>query len=87
MAFTVFPELSFEFNIAFSLFMYSVMIFFISWCFISSPSITAKYLYPVSSVFEVISFWQLYSFSPCYFSTLDVDKCTFLYSKLLPDVT
>ena len=51
MAFTVFPELSFDFSIAFSLFMYSFLIFsFISWCFISSPSIIPKYLYPVSSM-------------------------------------
>ena len=51
MAFTVFPELSFYFSIAFNLFMYSFCIFsFISWCFISSPSIIHKYLYPVSAM-------------------------------------
>ena len=38
-------------------------------------------------VFDVISMWQLYSFSPCDFASLDVDKCTFLYSRLHPDVT
>ena len=42
MAFTVYPELSFNFNIAFNLFMYSFFIFSISWCFIFSPSIIPK---------------------------------------------
>ena len=39
MAFSVFPELSFDFSIAFNLFMYCFLIFsFISWRFIFSPS-------------------------------------------------
>ena len=44
MAFTVFPELSFDFSIAFNPIMYTFLIFsFISWCFISSASIMPKY--------------------------------------------
>ena len=48
--FTVFPELSFDFSIAFNLVIYSFLIIFNSWCFISSPSIIPKYLYSVSSM-------------------------------------
>ena len=56
MAFTVFPELSFDFSIVFNLFMYSFYIFsFISWCFVSSPPIIPKYIYPVSSMSLMLS--------------------------------
>ena len=87
-AFTVFPELSFISSIAFNPFIHSFLIIsFLSWCFISSPSIIPKYSYPVSCTSDVISMWQVYFFSPCDFASLDVDKCTFLYSRLHPDVT
>ena len=87
MAFTVFPELSFYFSIAFSLFMYSFLISLISWCFISSPSIIPKYLYPISSLSLML--FPSGSYTPSVLVTLplDVDKCTFLYSKLHSDVT
>ena len=50
MAFTIFPELSFDFSIVYNLFIYSLLIFFISWYFISLLSIIPKYFYPISSM-------------------------------------
>ena len=55
MAFAVFSDLSFDLSIAFNLFMYSFFIFsFISWCFIYSPSVIPKYLYPVSYMYLML---------------------------------
>ena len=81
--FTVFPELNFDSSIAFNPFIHSFLIIsFLSWCFISSPSIIPKYLYSVScmslmlfpcgrcipSVLVTLPLWMLTS---AHFSTPD----------------
>ena len=55
MAFTVFPELSFYFSLAFSLFMYSFFdLLHLLVSFFPSPSVILKYLYPVSSMYLML---------------------------------